>query len=58
MYFPPFLFTVVGGFVCALGITWLLNLTGLGRAFWHPGLAFVAWWVLATSLLGLLVILP
>ena len=58
VYFPPFFFTVVLGFIGALGITKLLNATGLSRFFWHPGLAFVAFWVLATSLVGLSLILP
>ena len=58
VYFPPFLFTVALGFIGALGITKLLNATGLSRFFWHPGLAFVAFWVLATSLVGLSLIPP
>ena len=58
VYFPPFFFTVVFGFVCALGVAKLLNLTGFSRFFWHPGLAFVALWVLMTSLIGLTVISP
>jgi hypothetical protein len=58
VYFPPFFFTVVFGFVCTLVIAKLLNVTGLGQFFWYPGLAFVALWVLLTSLIGLLVIPP
>ena len=58
VYFPPFFFTVVCGFVCTLGVAKLLNRTGISRFFWHPGLAFVALWVLMTSLLGLTVIPP
>jgi len=58
IYFPPFFFTLVFGFVSALGVAWLLNRTGLSRFFWHPGLAFVACWVLMTSLIGLFVIAP
>lgn len=58
IYFPPFFFTVVLGFLCALGVTSLLNVTGLSRFFWHPGLAFVAVWVLATSVIGLIVLPP
>jgi len=58
VYFPPFFFTVVLGFISALGITKLLKATGLSRFFWHPGLAFVAFWVLATSLVGLSLIPP
>jgi hypothetical protein len=58
IYFPPFFFTVVFGFVCALGVAKLLNVTGLSRFFWHPGLAFVASWVLMTSLIGLFLIPP
>jgi hypothetical protein len=58
VYFPPFFFTIVFGFVAALGVAKLLNVTGLSRYFWHPGLAFVASWVLMTSLIGLLFISP
>ena len=58
VYFPPFFFTVVLGFICALGITKLLNATGLSRFFWHPGLAFLAFWVLLTSVIGLTLIPP
>lgn len=58
IYFPPFFFTVVLGFICALGIAKFLNVTGVSRFFWHPGLAFVALWVLATSVVGLFLIAP
>jgi hypothetical protein len=58
VYFPPFFFTIVLGFICAMGIAKLLNATGLSQFFWHPGLAFVAFWVLATSLVGLFLVLP
>ena len=58
VYFPPFFFTIVLGFVCTLGAAKLLNATGLSRFFWHPGLVFVATWVLMTSLIGLTVIPP
>ena len=42
IYFPPFFFTVVFGFVAALVVAKVLNASGLSRVFWHPGLAFVA----------------
>ena len=58
VYFPPFFFTVVLGFVCAVVVTKLLNAAGLSRIFWHPGLAMVALWVLLTSLTGLFLIRP
>lgn len=58
IYVPPFFFTVVLGFICAFGIVKVLNVTGVSRFFWQPGLAFVAFWVLATSLVGLLFIAP
>lgn len=58
VYFPPFFFTVVLGFVCAWGVAKLLNLTGASRFFWHPGLAFLALWVLMSSVLGLTIIPP
>jgi hypothetical protein len=53
VYFPPFFFTVLLGFICTLALTKFLNVTGLSRFFWHPGLAFLAFWVLLTSLIGL-----
>jgi hypothetical protein len=58
VYFPPFFFTVVVGYFCAYGVAWLLNNTGLYRFFWHPGLVFVALWVLSTSLIGLTFLPP
>jgi hypothetical protein len=58
VYFPPFFFTIMLGFVCTLGVAKLLNVTGHSRFFWHPGLTFVALWVLMTSLIGLTVIPP
>lgn len=58
VYFPPFFFTVVVGYLCAFGIARLLNTTGLSRYFWHSGLTFVALWVLLTSLIGLVFIPP
>lgn len=58
IYFPPFLFTVMLGFLCAFGIHKLLNMTGLNRYFWHSGLVFVAIWIMSTSLIGLTVLPP
>ncbi|MCH9653807.1 MAG: DUF1656 domain-containing protein [Planctomycetes bacterium] len=58
IYFPPFFFTVLLGYLCAFGLTRLLNVTGLSRYFWNTGLAFVALWVLSTSLIGLYFIPP
>ena len=58
VYFPPFFFTVVVGLGCALFAARILNVTGGSRFFWHPPLAFLALWVLASSLLGLTIIPP
>ncbi len=58
LYFPPFFFTVLWGFVGAFVVSQLLNRTGLSRFIWAPGLAFLALWVLLTSLLGLSVLPP
>ncbi|MEW4490618.1 DUF1656 domain-containing protein [Thalassoglobus sp. JC818] len=58
IYFPPFFFTVMVGFLCAIGIHKLLKLTGGDRWFWNPGLLFIAIWLLMTSLIGLTVIPP
>jgi hypothetical protein len=58
VYFPPFFFTMLLGFVFALGVAKLLNIAGISRFFWHPGLAFVSLWVLMTSLIGLTLISP
>ena len=58
IYFPPFFLTVLLGYLCAFGILKLLNAARLSRFFWHPGLAFVALWVLMTSVIGLTFIPP
>ena len=58
VYFPPFFFTVAVGFVCAWLAAKLFNKIGVSKFFWHPGLAYIALWVLLTSLLGLTVIHP
>lgn len=58
VYFPPFFFTVLIGFACALVTAQLLNRVGLYRLFWNPGLSFVAMWVLFTSLVGLFLLPP
>lgn len=58
IYFPPFFFTVVLGFLCAFGIWKLLTVTGLSRWFWNDGLAFLAIWILLTSLIGLTILPP
>ena len=53
VYVPPSFLVCLFGLLCALGITQLLNWSGLSRWFWHPPLAFVAVWVLASSVIGL-----
>jgi hypothetical protein len=58
IYFAPFFFTVVLGYLCAFGVTRLLNATGLSRFFCQPGLAFLAFWVLLTSVIGLIFLPP
>jgi hypothetical protein len=58
VYFPPFFFTVALGFAVAWLTAKLLNLMGASKFFWHPGLAFLALWVLTSSLLGLTVLPP
>jgi hypothetical protein len=58
VFVPPFFFTVLLGFICALGVAKVINVTGLSRFFWHPGLTFVSTWVLLTSLIGLFLIPP
>ncbi len=58
VYLPPFLFTVVLGYLCTLALTRLLNATRLSRYFWHSGLAFLAIWVLSTSIMGLWFVPP
>ena len=57
-YFPPLFVAIAGGLLCAIVLARLLNLTGLSRFFWHPPLAFAALWLLATALVGLLIIAP
>ncbi|APZ91576.1 hypothetical protein Fuma_01165 [Fuerstiella marisgermanici] len=58
VYFPPFFFTVLLGFVATLVTTEILNRTGLSKHFWHPGLCFLAIWILMTSVVGLCVVPP
>ena len=57
-YLPPLFVAIAGGLLCAIVLARLLNLTGLSRFFWHPPLAFAALWLLATALVGLLLIAP
>ena len=58
VYLPPFLVTVVLGYLAAYGVTRLLNATGLNRYFWRPEIGFLAFWVMLTSLIGLFVLPP
>ena len=58
VYLPPFLVTVVLGYLAAYGVTRLLNATGLSRYFWRPEIGFLAFWVMLTSLIGLFVLPP
>ena len=58
VYLPPFLITVVLGYLAAYGLTRLLNATGLSRYFWRPEIGFLAFWVMLTSLIGLFFLPP
>ncbi len=58
IYFPPLFVAIVGGLLCTMVITKLLNQTGLSRFFWHPPLANAALWLLATALIGRFIITP
>ena len=58
IYWPPLFVAIAAGLLCAIVLAWLLNRTGLSRSFWHPPLAFAALWLLATALVGLLIIAP
>ena len=58
LYFPPFLWTVLLGFVCAFVIVKLLNAAGLMQFFWYPALAFMAFGVRMTSVIGLTFVPP
>ena len=58
LYLPPAFLVCTLGLVSAIAITQLFNRLGVSRLFWHPPLAFVALWVLAASLIGLLLITP
>ncbi len=58
VYVAPALITVVLGFLSAYGVTRLLNVMKLSRFFWNPGLTYVAFVVLLTSLIGLLFLPP
>jgi hypothetical protein len=58
IYLPPFVLVCMFGLAISIAVTQFLNWTGLSRMFWHPPLAFVGLWVLASSLIGLLWIAP
>jgi hypothetical protein len=58
IYVPPFFLVCLFGLFCTVVITQILNRTGMNRWFWHTPLAFVAMWVLATSLIGLVINAP
>jgi hypothetical protein len=57
-YLPPALIVAALGLALAWGVGKLLNRTGLSRFFWHPPLAFLGFWVLASSLVGLFFLRP
>jgi hypothetical protein len=58
IYLPPFFLVCLFGLLGTVAITQVLNWTGLSRLFWHPPLAFLAMWVLASSVIGLAIIAP
>jgi len=58
VYLPPFMITVLLGYLGAYGVTQLLNATGLSRYFWRPEIGFLAFWVMLTSLIGLFFLPP
>ncbi len=58
VYLPPFMITVLLGYLAAYGVTRLLNATGLSQYFWRPEIGFLAFWVMLTSLIGLFVLPP
>jgi hypothetical protein len=58
VYLPPFMITVVLGFVASYALTRLLNATGLSRYFWRPEIGFLAFWVMLASLIGLFFLPP
>ena len=57
-YVPPFFVMCLIGLLLSLVISSALNKLGWSRLFWHPPLAFLAIWVLSSSLIGHLWISP
>ena len=58
VYLPPFLMTVLLGYLATYGVTRMLNATRLSKYFWRPEIAFLAFWVMLTSLIGLFFLPP
>jgi hypothetical protein len=58
VYLPPFMVTVLLGYLAAYGVTRMLNAIGLSQYFWRPEIAFLAFWVTLTSLFGLFLLPP
>jgi hypothetical protein len=58
VYLPPMMITVLLGFLAAYGVTKGLSATGLSQYVWHPEIAFLGFWLMLTSLIGLLILPP
>jgi hypothetical protein len=58
VYLPPFMVTVLLGYLAAYGVTRMLNAIGLSQYFWRPEIGFLAFWVTLTSLFGLFLLPP
>jgi hypothetical protein len=58
VYLPPFMITVVLGYLAAYAVTRLLNATGMSQYFWRPEIGFLAFWVMLSSLIGLFFLPP
>ncbi len=52
VYFPPFFFAVLLGLLSAVAVMMTLNRQGWIRFFANPGVVFLAFWVLLSSLFG------
>ena len=57
-YMAPFLLVVAGGYVGTLLLTRMLNRFGLSQYFWKPEVCFLAFWLIFSSLIGLLLLPP
>ncbi len=58
VYMPPLLVMILFGLLGAFALGKTLNAIGWSRYFWRPEIAFLAFWIMLSSLIGLFLLPP